>query len=671
MAGSVREQAQRLRRQIERHNDLYYVEARPQISDREFDRLVERLQKLEQQHPELVTPDSPTRRVGGQPIKGFRTVRHRVAMLSIENTYNEADLRAFDARVRRRLGERQPQYVVEQKVDGVSVTLVYERGRLAQAATRGDGSAGDDVTHNVRTIRDVPLRLRGEGRQIPQTLEVRGEVYLATSELSRLNTLQKDRGQRTFANTRNAAAGSLKLLDPRQCAGRQLRFFAHSEGQLQGLRPKRHVDFLAAVRDFGLPVVPSSPLFPSIEEVVAYCDEQLEARHELDYEMDGLVVKVDDFRQRDELGVTSKTPRWAIAYKVEVWQASTRIEDIYVQVGKSGVLTPVAALKPVKIAGSTIRRVTLHNADEMRRKDIRLGDRVVVEKAGKVIPHVVRVELEKQRGRGRRFRFPARCPTCGGRVARDAGGAYIRCLNPHCVAQLKEHLRYFAGRGAMDIEGLGPSLIERLVDHELVPSLPALYRLQPDQLAELDHMGKRSAAKLVEAIAKSKERGLARLLNGLGIRHIGERNARLLADHFRSIKAILKASPEQLARAGGLGQVAAGSVHQFFHSAAGRKTIQQLQRLGLKLSERRALPGQAKKLAGKTVVATGALHDFTRHEIEDLVHRLGGRPTSAVSRRTDLVIAGEDPGSKLDKARRLGVAVLDEKGFLRLIDRKR
>ncbi len=672
MARSVRKQIEDLRQQIEHHNYKYYVEAAPEISDREFDGLMQRLQKLEEQHPELVTPDSPTQRVGGQPIKGFRPIRHRVPMLSIENTYNEQELRAFDARVRRVVKGEKVQYVVEQKVDGVSVTLLYEKGRFTQGATRGDGHTGDDITHNLRTIRDIPLRLRTEPRRVPEALEIRGEVYLTTAELSRLNKLQKEQSGRVFANPRNAAAGSLKLLDPRVCTKRRLRFFAHSEGQLERLPVETHGAFLELIRAYNIPVVPHSPLFDSVDEVVAYCDEQLEARHALDYEMDGLVVKVNAFAQRDKLGATSKSPRWAIAYKVELWQASTRVEDIYVQVGKTGVLTPVAALKPVEIAGSTIARVSLHNADEIQRKDIGIGDTVVVEKAGKVIPHVVRVELEKRKGRKKPFQFPTQCPACGGKVARDEGGVYIRCSNPSCPAQLKERLRFLAGRHAMDIEGLGPALLDQFVDKGLVHSLPDVYRLRKDQLLGLEHMGEKSAQNLLENIAASKERGLARLLTGLGIRHVGDRNARLLAEEFGSIDQLLNAPEERLARIPGLGPVVARSVHQFFQSEAGQKTVLELGSLGLKMTEdHRAAPAKARgKLAGKTVVVTGTLEQFTRDEVENLIHRLGGRAASSVSPRTDYVVAGEAPGSKLEKARQLGVKVLSETDLLRLIGQK-
>jgi DNA ligase (NAD+) len=668
MAGSVRKQIEELRKQIEYHNYKYYVEAAPEISDREFDHLMQKLQELEKAHPELITADSPTQRVGGQPLTDFRQVRHRVPMLSIDNTYNEEDLREFDTRTRRLLKGEKPAYVVEQKIDGVSVTLLYEKGQLTLGATRGDGSRGDDVTQNVRTIRDIPLRLRTDHHRAPEVLEVRGEVYLTMAELSRLNRVQAERGGRLFANTRNAAAGSLKLLDPRLCAQRHLRFFAHSEGQLEGLQIETHEQFLNLVRVFGIPIVPHSERFDSIEAVLAYCQEQLQTRHAFEYEMDGLVIKVNDFAQRAQLGATSHAPRWAIAYKVELWQGSTQIKEIYVQVGKTGVLTPVAALEPVAIAGSTIARVSLFNADEIARKDIRIGDTVVVEKAGKVIPHVVRVELEKRSGREKRFRFPTKCPACGSTVTRDAGGVYIRCLNPSCPAQLKERLRFFAHRQAMDIEGLGPALIDQLVDRGLVQSLPDLYRLRLEQLVELEYIGKKSAQNLLAGIAASKQRGLARVLTGLGIRHVGTRNARLLAEEFGTIDALMKSSEQRLARIPGVGPVVAASVHQFLHSETGRKTIEELRSFGVKMKEEKASRDKhGTELAGKTVVVTGTLERFTREEVEELIRQRGAKVGSSVSHKTSYVLVGKEPGSKLDKARALGIDVLSEAEFLKLI----
>jgi DNA ligase (NAD+) len=666
MGRSIRSKIDDLRRQIDRHNYLYYVEAAPEISDLEFDRLLEKLKNLEAEHPELVTADSPTQRVGGQPIAGFRQVEHRVPMLSIDNTYNEPDLREFDQRVRRALKDAAPAYVVEHKIDGVSVSLLYEKGRFARGATRGDGVRGDDITHNLRTVRDIPLHLLADHSQLPAVLEIRGEVYLTSTELSRLNRLQAERGERLFANTRNAAAGSLKLLDPRLCAERRLRFFAHSEGQLAGLAFHNHLEFLDRLQKLGIPVVPHSGLFNTIDQAIAYCSEQLEARHALDYETDGIVIKVNDYAQRERLGVTSKVPRWAIAYKVELWQESTRLENIRVQVGKTGMLTPVGDLKPVVIAGSTITRVSLHNADEIERKDIRIGDTVVVEKAGKVIPHVVRVGLEKRTGGEKRFHFPTRCPACGSKATRDEGGVYIRCLNPSCPAQLKERLRYFASRRAMDIEGLGPALVDQLVDRGLVRSLPDLYGLREEEVVALEHMGTRSAANLIGGIAASKDRGLARLLTGLGIRHVGERNARLLAESFGRMDALLHASREELAAVPGFGPIVANSIHQFLQGAAGRKTIDELRQHGVRMTERQ--PGTApSKLAGKSLVVTGTLDHYSREEIEELIHRLGGRAASSVSPRTDFVIAGEKPGTKLTKARALGIKVLSEAEFRQMI----
>jgi DNA ligase (NAD+) len=667
MPRSVRSQIEDLRRRIDHHNYLYYVEAAPEISDLEFDRLLERLKKLEAEHPGLITPDSPTQRVGGQPIAGFRPIKHRVPMLSIDNTYNEADLREFDRRVRRALKDAAPAYVVEHKIDGVSVSLIYEKGHFSLGATRGDGVRGDDITQNLRTVRGIPLHLPSDRQRLPAVLEVRGEVYMTNAELSRLNRLQAEHGERLFANPRNAAAGSLKRLDPRLCAQRRLRFFAHSEGMLEGLPVHSHLEFLERLQKLGIPVVPHSGPFHSIDACIAYCSEQLEARHALDYETDGIVIKVNDYDQRERLGMTSKVPRWAIAYKVELWQESTRLENIRVQVGKTGTLTPVGDLKPVLIAGSTIARVSLHNADEIEREDIRIGDTVVVEKAGKVIPHVVRVELEKRTGREKRFHFPTRCPVCGSRVARDEGGVYIRCLNPSCPAQFKERLRYFAGRQAMDIEGLGQALVDQLVDRELVRSLPDLYRLTEEQVAELEHMGRRSAANLIGAIAASKERGLAHVLTGLGIRHVGERNARLLAERFGNMDALLKASRDNRAEVPGFGPVVGESVHQFLQSTAGRKTIEELQRLGVRMTQQR-VSEQKGPLVGKTLVVTGALDHYSREEAEELIHRLGGRAASSVSPRTDYVVAGEKPGTKLDKARALGVKVLNEAKFRKMVE---
>jgi DNA ligase (NAD+) len=500
-------------------------------------------------------------------------------------------------------------------------------------------------------------------------LEVRGEIYMTNSELSRLNKVQAERGDRLLMNPRNATAGTLKQLDPQKVAERRLRFFAHSVGATDGLPARSHGEFLALVKRLGLPAVPHSSVLDSIDAVLAFCQEQLEARHALDYETDGLVVKVNDFSQREQLGTTSKAPRWVIAYKVELWQATTKLKHIRVQVGKTGTLTPIGELETVLIAGTNVTNVSLHNAEEIARKDIRIGDTLVVEKAGKIIPHVVRVELEKRTGHEQKFHFPTKCPSCGEKVEKDEGGVYIRCVNPSCPAQLKERLRFFAHRGAMDIEGLGPALIDQLVDGGLVNSLPDLYHLKLEQLCELERMGEKSAQNLLDGIEASKSRGLSRVLTGLAIRHIGESYARLLADEFENIEALAAAPPERLMQIEGIGERVAESIHQFFQSAVGKKTIAALRDAGVKMTED-AKPQAAKGggvLAGKTIVVTGTLVQFKRDEIERLIHDLGGKPAGSVSKKTDYVVAGEKAGSKLDKAKQLGVQVLTEEEFKKLI----
>jgi DNA ligase (NAD+) len=665
MTDAAKNRIEELRKQIEYHNYRYYIEADPEISDLEFDQLLQELQELEKQNPDLITSDSPTQRVGERPIEGFRQVKHDVPMLSIENTYNEEEVIEFDTRIQRLLQGEAPLYIVEHKIDGVSASLLYEKGRFALGLTRGDGTQGDDITHNLRTVRDIPLRLRALNVPSPEILEVRGEIYMTNSELSRLNKLQSERGERIFANCRNAAAGSLKLLDPRQSSQRILRFFAHSEGLLNGLSISSHAEFLGMIRNFGIPVVPHSNVFPSIEDVLNYCQASLEARDALDYETDGLVIKVDRIKQRERLGTTAKSPRWVIAYKVELWQTSTQIISIHVQVGKTGTLTPVAELQTVEIAGTKVSRVSLHNADEIARKDIRIQDHVIVEKAGKIIPHVVRVELEKRSGQEKAFEFPTQCPVCRGEVGRDEGGVYIRCLNPSCPAQLKERLRFLAARKAMDIEGLGPALIDQLVDQALVQSLTDLYSLTIPQLACLEHMGEKSAQKIIESILESKNRGLTRVLTALGIRHIGERNARLLAEEFGDIHALTEASEERLAQIPGVGPIVAESIHQFFRSPAGIEIIQSLERYGVNMIEElrtRKAPGN-QRFQGKTFVVTGTMNRFSRLEIEEHVRRLGGKTSASISRKTDYVIAGMDPGSKLIKATELGIAIVGEEEF--------
>jgi DNA ligase (NAD+) len=666
----VAQRAEELRRLLNHHNYLYYVEAKPEISDREFDKLLEELKKIETEHPELVTPDSPTQRVGGQPIEGFTSVSHRHPMLSIDNTYNPDELREFDKRIRKLLSGEAVTYVVELKIDGVAISLTYEEGQFTVGATRGDGERGDDVTHNLKTINGLPLRLRTEkGQPAPALLEARGEVYMNRSDLVRLNQQRKDKGLEPFANPRNSTAGSLKLLDPRLCAERRLRLFAYGLEVSKEVKLKTHQEALALLRQFGFPVNPDIVALASIDEVIDYCLSWAERRHDLPYDTDGMVIKVDDYAQRRRLGATSKSPRWVVAYKFAAEQALTKLVSIEVQVGKTGTLTPVANLEPVHLAGTTVARASLHNADEIARKDIRVGDMVVVEKAGEIIPYVVRSEAAARSGSEKVFRFPSTCPECGAPVERDEGGVYYRCTGPACPAQLKERLRFYAHRNAMDIEGLGSALIDQLVDSGLVRSIPDIYSIDMSQILELERMGKKSAQNLLDGIATSKGRGLTRVLTGLGVRHVGEHVAELLAGAFGNIDDLMAAPAERLAQITGIGPVLAESISRFFHSTTGRKVIEDLRAQGVKLVEdAKVKPATAGgDLTGKTFVVTGTLEHYSRDEIERLIKDRGGKATGSVSKKTDYVVAGENAGSKLEKARGLGVTVLTEQEFDRLI----
>jgi DNA ligase (NAD+) len=666
---TVNDKIEQLRREIRRHDRLYYVEARPEISDREYDRLMEELKKLETAHPELVTPDSPSVRVGGAPIDGFRTVRHREPMMSIDNSYSAADLREFDRRVRKAVGSAPVKYVVELKIDGVAMSLTYENGVLTVGVTRGDGVQGDDVTHNLRTIRELPLSL-------PEPLplfEARGEVYMNREELARLNREAAAKGKPPYANARNLSAGTLKLLDPRQAKHRRLRLFTYAVAACEGLEIGSHLEALATLRRCGLPVNPHIESFDIIDEVIAYCDGWATKRNELPYDTDGMVIKVDDYGQRTRLGATSKAPRWVIAYKFAAEQAVTRLTDIQLQVGKLGTLTPVAHLDPVRLAGTTVSRASLHNADFIATKDIRIGDTVVVEKAGEIIPYVVRSEPGARTGREKVFHYPKVCPFCGSPVERDKNGVFYRCTGGlSCVGQVKEVLRAYARRSAMDIEGLGEKIVEQLVDAGLVCSIPDIYRLTQVKLMELERMGEKSAQNLIAGIAASKTRGLAHLLAGLAIPHVGDSVAHLLAVHFGSAKALMNATVAQLSAINGIGPVMAESIHRYFHSDFGQKTIAELGDLGLKLTQD-APPKKAQAagaaLAGKTIVVTGTLTRYGREEIEELIRGLGGKPAGSVSKATSFVVAGEKAGSKLDKARSLGIAVLTEDDFDRMIGR--
>ena len=671
MSGSVQEEIESLRVDIRRHNRLYYVEGRPEISDLEFDRLLKRLEELERRYPEFDSSDSPSHKVGGEPIEGFETVEHRLPMLSIDNVYSEAELKKFDTRVRRLLGDEPVEYAVEYKIDGVALALIYEDGRLVRGVTRGDGRRGDDITHNARTLRGVPLKLQAD--RPPPVLEIRGEAYIANSDFAHLRAAQQSRGEEPFANPRNTTAGALKLLDPKRCAERQVRFFAHGMGYVEGADWRTHTESLEAMRRMGIPVIPDIRALSGFDKALDYTHSLIDNLHALDFEVDGVVLKVNNLAQRERLGTTSKSPRWVVAYKWEKYEAITQVEDIAIQVGKTGALTPVAHLTPVEIAGTTVSRASLHNRDEIERLGVRIGDWVVVEKAGKIIPHVVRVEEHHRDGSEKPFLFPDRCPECNGEVEQDPGGVYIRCLNPDCPAQLRESLRFFASRAAMDIEGLGIKLIEQLLAAGLLTSLTDIYCLKDrrDQLLSLERMGEKSVDNLLAAIEQSKTRPLWRLLTGLNIRHVGTRHAHVLADVFGTVDEIMRQSEEDLAAVDEIGSVIAHSIHSFFASSTGRRLMEEFRALGLNLGQpvtHESTQTDSRPLAGKSIVVTGSLSRFTRDEIKELIHQKGGKPVGSVSKQTDFVVAGEKAGSKLTKAEQLGIPVLTEDEFLEMLD---
>ena len=664
MAGDVKRQIERLREEIRRHDYLYYVLNQPEISDQKYDRLFAELKALEQANPQFITPDSPTQRVSGRPLEGFVSVRHAVPMLSMDNTYNAEELRAFDERVRRQLGSQDYDYVVELKIDGLAISLRYEGGALVTAATRGDGEVGDDVTANVRTIKAVPLVLFGDGN-IPDVLEVRGEVYMSTKAFIELNRLRAEAGEPVFANPRNAAAGSLKLLDARVTASRNLSFLAYSVGELSEPLAENHYQSLQRFKELGLPVNPHIKRAKDIDEVINICLSWSGKQKTLSYQIDGLVIKINRFDQRDILGATGRAPRWCISYKFPAEQAETIVESIDVQVGKSGILTPVANLRPVQLSGTTVKRASLHNFDELNRLDVRCGDTVVVEKAGEIIPQVVEVKKRLRPDGATRFKIPRRCPNCGFAVAKDEDGVYIRCLNPDCLGQLVERLKYFAGRGQMDIEHLGEALIDQLVDAGLVKNFADLYKLERSQLIGLERMAEKSAGNVTAAIAKSKTQPLWRLIAALGIRHIGGQSAQILADRFGSLEALMAANEETLKGIDQIGPTMAKSVYGYFRNEKNRAVINELLAAGVKPKRPRAK--RADKLAGKTIVVTGTLENFTRQRAEYAIRQAGGKPSLSVSKKTDFVLAGKEPGSKLDKAQNIGVEVINEKQFLEML----
>ena len=667
------ERAAELCKQIDHHNHLYYVDNAPVISDREFDQLLQELMDLEKQHPELVTADSPTQRVGGQPIEGFAKVTHTVPMLSIENSYDEADLRKFDADVRKSAGSKAKiEYVVELKIDGVSMSITYVNGLLAVGATRGSGDIGDDVTHNLRTIAAIPLKL-GSAKP-PKLFEIRGEVFMNRAELIRINTEQLKNKQEAYKNARNLTAGTLKLLDPKECAKRKLNFFAYGAGVVDGISIKSQKELFDTLKSFGCPVNPHTKICSSMDEVIAYCNEWDTERGELPYDTDGIVIKVNDFAQRERLGYTSKVPRWAKAYKFEAEQGTTKLAAVDFHLGKFGELTPVARFEPpVQLAGTTVTYASMHNASWVAEKDVRIGDTVVVEKKGEIIPQVVDVITTERTGKEKVIAWPEKCPKCGGTVEKeDTGTSYnFVCTNTGvCPGQVAKRVEGFARRTRMDIEGLGEEVSIQLVESGLVKSVTDLYRITKKQLLGLEGFAEQKAQNLLNGIAASKDRGLARLIPALSIFMVGESMAEVLVEEFPSLDAIVAAQPEELARVKGFGPKRAKFVYDYFHRPAGEKLVAELKELGIKTThDKKAAPVGGLPLAGKTVVVTGTLLNYDRLSIETRIKDAGGKTSGSVSKKTNYLLAGENAGSKLDKAKELGVKVITEEEFETLVKR--
>ncbi len=667
MAKNIDKEIARLRDEIRYHEHRYYVLDDPEISDFEFDKLMHRLQELERQHPELVTADSPTQRVGGEPAEEFPKVRHPAPMLSLDNTYSVDDLRDFDRRVRELAGRAQVEYVVELKLDGLSMALTYERGALVRGVTRGDGEVGEDVTANVRTIRSVPLRLEAKKLELigkPSHFEVRGEVIMTRRAFEQTNAQREAAGEQKFANPRNAAAGSMRQLDPRIVAERNLDMYLYYL-QVDGVEPLgEHAQALATLAKLGFKVNPNWRLCRTFDDLLAYIQEWETKRDDLDYEIDGIVVKVNNTRLWQELGTTAKSPRWAVAYKYPARQATTRVRDIRAQVGRTGTLTPVADLEPVDVGGVTVSHATLHNMDEIERLGVKIGDMVLVQRAGEVIPQVVKVM--KHAPDGRDFVMPPKCPVCDGDVHRAEGEVACRCVNAACPARLKESLLYFAGRRAMNIDGLGEALVDQLVDKGLVHDVADLYSLTHQQLANLERMGDKSAQNLLDEIENSKRAGPARVIFALGIRFMGERTGQLLAAHFGSLDNLAKAGEEELMEAEEVGPRVAEAIQEFFHEKRNREVIEKLRKAGLQFEQKRVRKAEG-KLTGKQFVLTGTLPNYSRDEATRLIEEAGGRVMGSVSKKTDYVVVGADPGSKLDKARSLGVQTVDEAGLMKLL----
>lgn len=660
----IKVRVEELRREINHHNTLYYVLDKPSITDAQYDRLVQELIQLEGAHPELIIPDSPTQRVGGQVQQGFQAVPHRVPMLSLGNAFGEGDLREFDRRVRTLLPGEEVEYVVELKIDGLAVSLWYENGLLVRGATRGDGEYGEDITANLRTVKAIPLRLK---EAVP-FLEVRGEAYMPKDSFARLNEAREEAGEPLFANPRNAAAGSLRQLDPRVTASRNLSIFMYAIGYLEGADPRSHGAGLAWLKQQGFRVNQQYKVCQDIDQVLDYCEKWQDKRFDLPYAIDGLVIKVNSLDQQQRLGATLKSPRWAIAYKFPAEQAVSTIKNIILRVGRTGVLTPTAILEPVQLAGTTVTKATLHNEDIIRQKDIRIGDKALVQKAGDIIPEVVQVFPEQRTGEEIIFTMPATCPECDAPVVRLPGEAAHRCTNQNCPAISREGVIHFVSRGAMDIVGLGESIVTQLIRAGLVKDPADLYDLRYEDLIKLERMGARSSQNLLNAIEASKNNSLARLLFAMGIRHVGERAAKILAQQFGSMQALMAATVDDLTVIPEIGPKIAESVVDYFSRPENRRLVERLADAGVNLQEQGQPDPTGQPLAGKTFVVTGTLETFSRQAAQEAIEKLGGKVAGSVSKKTDYVVVGENPGSKYDKARQLGIPILKEEEFIALLD---
>lgn len=651
-----------LREEIRYHERKYYVENSPVISDYQFDLLLKELEELENLFPDLITPDSPTQRVGGEPAEGFPTVFHEKPMLSLDNTYSYEEIREFERRIKRIIPDERIDYVAELKIDGLSMSIIYENGTLLKGVTRGDGIKGEDVTHNVKTIRSIPLVI-DEKRKV----EVRGEIYLPFASFKKINEERMERGEPLFANPRNAAAGSMRTLDPKEVSGRGLDSFIYYIF-ISGNEPfETHWENLSLLKRLGFKTNPHTRYCKNIEEVIEFCEEWNEKKEKLDYEIDGVVIKVNSVRLQKLLGATSKFPRWAIAYKYPPKQAVTKLKEIIVQVGRTGALTPVAVFEPVELSGSIVSRATLHNEEEVQRKDIRIGDYIIVEKAGEVIPYVVGPVKERRSGNEKIFEMPKNCPICGSEVYKPEGEVISRCLNASCPAKIKESILHFASRKAMNIEGLGDALVDQLVEKNLVKSISDLYNLKYEDLVNLERMGPKSSRNLLEQIENSKQNELSKLIYALGIRYVGEHIAEILAENFESIDDLAKAKKEELLKIREIGEKVAESIEMFFKQKENLDLIDRLKSAGVNVRSKRERKIVKDVLKGKTFVITGTLSKYTRDEAEKLIVSLGGKVSSSVSSKTDYLIVGSEPGSKLEKARALGVKTISEGEFLKMI----